>query len=239
MAGVSTSPGTAPRRGRTGRPPKGSPVLTRERIGRTVLDLATEHGVDGVSMRALAARLEVTVRALYKVVRDRDDALGAAAALAQRDWTVPPLDPARWERDLELLCADLLAWYRRYPVLLRLIVHAPVDEEIAAAALRNTDAALGFLIGAGLSPALAVRGWELVVGVVAGFAEIEAWERSWSGRAPDLRTEPEAPFAVALPASVADLPHLRAVAGERPGTPDERFGDLVEMLTGWIARRRE
>jgi len=85
------------------------PGLTRERLVSAALELIGEEGLDGLSMRALADRLEVKAASLYWHVRDRGEllellaesiletvrpargrsgwrsaVLGAAAALSQR-----------------------------------------------------------------------------------------------------------------------------------------------------------
>jgi len=49
--------------------------LTRERLVEAALALINEHGLDGLSMRALADRLEVKAASLYWHVRDRRELL--------------------------------------------------------------------------------------------------------------------------------------------------------------------
>src|SRR5579864_197298 len=49
--------------------------LTRERLVEAALDLIDDEGLDGLSMRALADRLEVKASSLYWHVRDRDELL--------------------------------------------------------------------------------------------------------------------------------------------------------------------
>jgi len=222
---------------RIGRPPKGEPTLTRERIGRAVLDEAADRGADRVTMRSLADRLAVTPRALYKIVRDRDDALVAAVAVAGREWPSGPHDPDRWTDGLARFCRELRAWYRRHPVLLRIVASTPMDDEVRDAALRNMDALAGFLLAIGLRPADVARGCDLVVGTVAGFAEIEEWESR--AAAADPRSGPPEETTPATRAADSDdaLPHLRSLAHVPPATADERFESHVEMLLLWLGAR--
>lgn len=222
-----------------GRSRLGRPVLSRATIGRAVLDLTAAAGPDAVTMRALATHLEVTPRALYKVVDDRSDALVAASVLAQSEWELPELRPAHWADDLAALCRTTRAWYRRYPGLLRLAASADVTAEVHPRALLNNEAAFGFLLGAGLSPADALRGWDLVIGTLAGFAELESW-RDGSARHADAAhaddTWAPTPQRLLDQHADLDLPHTRRVAAVAGG--DTLFEDTVEMLVDWVGRRR-
>ena len=49
--------------------------LTRERLVSAALELIGEEGIEGLSMRALADRLEVKAASLYWHVRDRRELL--------------------------------------------------------------------------------------------------------------------------------------------------------------------
>jgi AcrR family transcriptional regulator len=55
--------------------PEESKALTRERLVAAALDLINEEGLDGLSMRALADRLDVKAASLYWHVRDRRELL--------------------------------------------------------------------------------------------------------------------------------------------------------------------
>ncbi len=54
----------APRPAKSGRPPKGSPTLTRDAVLTAALPMAQEGGIDAISFRALADRLGVTAMAV-------------------------------------------------------------------------------------------------------------------------------------------------------------------------------
>ena len=53
--------------------------LTRERLVRSALELIGEEGLEGLSMRALADRLDVKAASLYWHVRDRRELLDLLA----------------------------------------------------------------------------------------------------------------------------------------------------------------
>ena len=58
--------------------------LTRDRLVGAALELVNEEGLDALSMRALADRLEVKAASLYWHVRDRRELLELLAELRQR-----------------------------------------------------------------------------------------------------------------------------------------------------------
>ncbi|MFI9552044.1 TetR/AcrR family transcriptional regulator [Nonomuraea endophytica] len=148
---------------------KGRPTLTREAIGRAVLELGDAE----LTMRALAAHLEVTPRALYKYVADRDDAVRLAADQLQSQWNLPELDPAHWRDSLRELCLGLLDLYRRHPAALRLAETTALD--VHDNTRRGNEAMLAFFAALGLSPGDAHRAWRQTIAVVAGHSEIERW----------------------------------------------------------------
>ncbi|MEV1293761.1 TetR/AcrR family transcriptional regulator [Pseudonocardia sp. NPDC049635] len=223
----------------------GRAVLTRSSIGRTVLDLIAEGGVGSVTMRSLAERLGVTPRALYKVVADRADALMAASVLAQGEWQAPVLDPADWEASVAEFCQVARAWYRRYPGILTLSQSADVTDEVHPQMLLNNERCFAFLSAVGLSPADTLRAWELIIGTVAGFAEIEEWDARTRRNVVAAHGEEQwqpTPARLLESHSDLDLTHTHRILGADTGTPedriDQRFADLVEMLVCWIDRRR-
>ncbi|GGZ47737.1 TetR/AcrR family transcriptional regulator [Streptomyces subrutilus] len=70
---------TAPTSPRRGRPPKGSPHLTREAIVDAALQAVDAEGVDAVSMRSVARILGVDAKSLYNHVADKEGLLDAVA----------------------------------------------------------------------------------------------------------------------------------------------------------------
>lgn len=62
-----------------GRPRKGEAILDRSLIAKAARDIAVEQGVSAVTMRALAAHLGCTPRALYRHVADKSSVLALMA----------------------------------------------------------------------------------------------------------------------------------------------------------------
>src|SRR5512146_229288 len=85
---------------------KNSSPLTRERILQAALKLLDEQGLSGLSMRRLAAALEVEAMSLYNHVRDKSDMLDGLADLVLSQVTPP--DPALpWDKRLETTIRNL------------------------------------------------------------------------------------------------------------------------------------
>src|SRR3989454_11203045 len=72
--------------------------LTRDRLVEAALELINEDGLDALSMRALADRLEVKAASLYWHVRDRSELLGLLAE-AILGTVVRPRPGAAWRQN--------------------------------------------------------------------------------------------------------------------------------------------
>jgi AcrR family transcriptional regulator len=118
-------------------------------------------------MRRLAQELDVWPMSVYRHFRDKEDLLDAVAAAGA---DLVDLPPARggWRPQLAALAREAHATLARQPAGLRR------RTLISPGVLRLTDAALGALRRAGLSPAQAATAWRAVLGYVVGSIELEA-----------------------------------------------------------------
>lgn len=119
--------------------------------------MAGTRGFGSVTMRALAAELGVTVRALYNYVEDRQDVVSLALGLMLDSWALPPLHPTAWEESVTTYARSLRELYRRWPRALLV----SLDEDVPPTSvhpnrLLNLDRFLQLLhgIGVGLPAAL-------------------------------------------------------------------------------------
>ncbi|WP_433509477.1 TetR/AcrR family transcriptional regulator [Nonomuraea sp. CA-143628] len=206
----------------------GRPTLTRERIARAALRVLGRAGPAELTMRNVAAELQVSPRALYNYVSDRDDLLREVLAICHADRPEPRLDPGRWRESLRDYCLDLRSWYRAHPGLLAL-AHAENLTHLATPGLLDADDALvGFFLALGLSPQNAYRAWTITVLQVAGFAEI--WD-AWHDRPPAGLL----PAAMATAPPAEGRPHLGRIGEEAVvEPPDVLFESVVVMLTAGI-----
>ncbi|MFC5749885.1 TetR/AcrR family transcriptional regulator [Actinomadura rugatobispora] len=235
MPGRDTEPSPGGESGATSRRRpefrKGRPTLTRERIARAALAILGDTGPSDLTMRAVAARMEVSPRALYNYVTDRRDLLREIVEVCLRDRPAPRLDPAHWQDGLRAYCRDLRSWYRTHPGMLALARAEDLTPFASAESLRADDALVGLFLDVGLSPQDAYRAWSITVLQVAGFAEI--WD-AWHDRPPP-GSDPPAWAGVPPNSAGAGLTQLDRIATEIvPEPPDALFESVLTMLIAGI-----
>jgi TetR/AcrR family transcriptional regulator, tetracycline repressor protein len=86
-----------------GRSKRKSERLSEQQIIDAALEIIRESGVDGLSMRLLSRRLNVTPMATYYYVRDKQDLLDLVARWAMGTIEIPDKDSGPWYERLRLL----------------------------------------------------------------------------------------------------------------------------------------
>ncbi|MEV2238357.1 TetR/AcrR family transcriptional regulator C-terminal domain-containing protein [Micromonospora sp. NPDC049891] len=90
------------------------PPLTLARIVDAAVNLLDEHGTEGLTMRSLAQRLDVTATALYWHVKTKDDVLDLAVDEIFGDVPVPAVSDD-WLDDIRVLVRAWRATMLRHP----------------------------------------------------------------------------------------------------------------------------
>ncbi|MFI7289562.1 TetR/AcrR family transcriptional regulator [Streptomyces anulatus] len=210
---------------------KGRPVLTREIIAAKALEMAGAQGFPAITMRALAAELGVTVRALYNYVEDRGEVVSLAVDLMLTSWTPPPLDPAAWETSVAGYARSLRALYRRWPraLLVSLDEDTPPDS-VHPNRLLNLDRFLRLLRDVGLDLPAALAAHRHLSLLVLSFALVVDGP---AGRAGDDR-DTLVPDNWLTAHADLDIPTLRQAAALSLPTADEQFDQLVAAVVDRI-----
>jgi AcrR family transcriptional regulator len=120
-----------------GRPPR----IDRGEVLTTALALADEHGLDAVTMGAVAAHLGVTPMALYRHVTNKADLLDGVVELLLTEFDPPPRGRPGLER-LAMLARNVRATARRHPSVFPLLLQRPVTTAEAWNARGGVYAAL-------------------------------------------------------------------------------------------------
>jgi len=172
------------------------PGLTRQILIDTALRLLDEVGLDGLTVRRLAAELGVQSPALYWHVRTKQELLdGMADAIVQAPGMGPP-DPAEPWQD----------WLRRRARGYRrsLLAHRDGARVVTSAqwldptTIKMFDAELAGMAECGFTPVLALHTITAVTNYVTGFVLREQTERP---------TDPQAPPTTRLAALAQLLDH--------------------------------
>lgn len=216
--------------------------LSRERVAEAALTVLDRHGLDGLSMRQVAAELGVAVSALYAHVSSKDDLLELMYTRLFDDYALPAPDPEHWQEQLRDFAR---AWRRRllsHRDMARISMgHVPFTAEL----LPHVEALLAIFRTAGLPDRIAAEAGDLISTYIDGFVLEEGM---WRDRAaqhgghdasqarPDWRemTDEMQNYFASLPAQ--DFPHLRALAGLMvTDSSDERFDIGLEIILRGLA----
>lgn len=193
-----------------------APSLSREQIVAACLELADEHGMGGVSMRAIAAKLGAGPMSLYWYVKSKSDLVDLMldAVFAQQE--VPGVPSGDWRKDLRAIARQMRAVLRRHPWATPLLGTRP---HLGPGAIRHMEVSLSALAGLGLDPITATGIHGTIDFFVGGFVLHEC-------RAEDLKRHSGMNHAAWLRAI---SPYLRQVlaSGTYP-TVATFFAQVVE-----------
>jgi AcrR family transcriptional regulator len=143
--------------------------ISREAVLAAALRLADEHGLEAVTMHAVAERLRVTPMALYRHVDDKNALLDGLVELLLTEQSLPR--GGRWDERLVALADAIRDTARRHPAVFPLLLTRPA---VTPAARVVRDAVQSALREGGLPETEVARAERLVSTAVLGFAASEA-----------------------------------------------------------------
>ncbi|MER7681925.1 TetR/AcrR family transcriptional regulator [Streptomyces sp. NPDC096934] len=216
--------------------------LSRERIVEAAYTVLDRQGLDGLSMRQVAAELGVTVSALYAHVSSKDDLLELMYTRLFDGFEPPAADPARWREAVREYARSGRRRLLSHRDMARIsMAHVPFTAEL----LPHVEALLAVFRTAGLPDRIAAEAGDLISTYIDGFTLEEGMWRdraeqqsrgSASPARPDWRemADEMRDYFASLPA--ADFPHLRALAGVMvTDSSDERFDIGLEIILRGLA----
>lgn len=210
------------------------PRLDRSTILAAAFDIVERDGLQGLTMRRLAARLGVAPMAAYRHFADRAALIDAMLEAAGSSLEAATPDTATgWRDGLAGLARGLRDGLVRYPGLIEAVVARP---SLDAASIRLADRAYRYLLAADVDPRSIERSVTLLFGYVLGFVAIETPRRSALDN--DLFQDQAAVQEAYASIDPADIPSTIRIAPVASRFSDEEqfeFG-LAVILDGIAAR---
>ena len=193
-----------------GRPAK----ISRARLQAAALALVDRHGLAGLSMRALAAKLGTAPMTLYNHVAHREELelLVIEAVVARLAW--PRTDQSDWRETVRALALALWRSVRAHPQVIPLIL---TRRSRSPAILEISEALLQALARSGRSQRALLIAFRAVQALIMGFAQVE----------------------LAGPLSRAAGERPQAVIRRFRSLPAERYPRLIEIATAAMRSEAE
>lgn len=186
--------------------------LTPERIVSAAAAVADAEGLAAISMRRVAAELDVATMSLYRHVADKDDLLARMMEAVFSAWSFPAEPPAGWRDRLELAARALWSMFRRHPWLASAM--SLTRPQPIAGAIPFTEWVLAALDDRGLDPRTALTAHITLFNYVRGTAvniETEAEAEALSGLDSEEWMDTRQPTLQALLAT-GRFPHFQRLA---------------------------
>jgi AcrR family transcriptional regulator len=147
-----------------------SPNLTKERVLQAAISLADEGGIDSVSMRNLARRLNAGVMSLYYYVKDKSEILHGMVDLVVREIELAG-DDVGWKPSIRRTAVSARQALLRHPWAANIMFSAGDGP----GRLDYMESILATLRQAGFSADLTHRAYHLLDSHIIGFT---LWEAS-------------------------------------------------------------
>ena len=206
-------------------------ALDRETVARAALAVLDRDGLDGLSMRRLAAELGVGTMTLYGYFRDKRELFDAVLDVAAEDFAVPEDPPQDFRAAMAAYLDAVRAWLARHPTLVAVRGREAI---VRPAAFAVSEHGMRLLLDAGFPPAEAARAFRLLFVHVFGSSAFAPQAPDADGRRrleAALLTLPEDEFPAMRAAAVG-------AADALGGDEQVRYG-LERILDGLEARLRE
>jgi AcrR family transcriptional regulator len=164
--------------------------LNREKVLDAALELASEEGLDGLSMRKLAKKLGVEAMSLYNHVTNKTDILDGIADRVYANIERP--DPSLpWPERLKVTALSTYKVLKQHPAVPMALARDQANPTTTAALLPLDDM-VGALFEAGLDNVTAMQTLSALNALVFGSLMLSTagFEREFSNRAEAEQLEP-------------------------------------------------
>ncbi len=212
--------------------------LTRARVLAAAVALADAEGIEAVSMRRVAERLDVVPMALYKHIGDKEDLLDGMVDAVIADFRTAEGMPqnADWRTGFVALVLGARAALGMHPWARRVI---ETRTRRTATVLGHMEALTRILLDGGLSPDLAHHAMHALGNRIWGFSP-ELFDDD-PGHAAVARAESTAPAPdpTAYPSILAVAADARARRPDATSCDEDfEFGFALDLILDGIERAR-
>jgi AcrR family transcriptional regulator len=199
--------------------------LNRQRVLCGALEVADADGVDALTMRSLAAHLEVKPMALYHHLANKSAIIDGIVDLVFSEIELPVID-GHWRSEMERRARSARDVLRHHPWAIGLLQSRTSP---GPGTLQHHDAVIGTLRRAGFSVLLTAHAFALIDSYIYGFALSEA---SLPINGPETVTE--VAESMMLQYLAQDYPHLHEFSTEHILRPGYDFGSEFEFGLGLV-----
>lgn len=203
-------------------------TLTREKVLHAAMALVDEDGLDGLSMRRLAASLDVHAMSLYNHVSNKADLLDGIAEHAFNQVELPDPELA-WPDQVRALALSMYHVFSRHPAVPVALVTDQANPT-SAHALKPFDRLVGALYQAGFDDRRVSQALGAVTGLIFGSLLLST--AGFTGEPASRAGEPDT-GAYLRRIDAAQLPNLSRLLQQRiPGgrSPQEDFQQALDIL---------
>jgi AcrR family transcriptional regulator len=222
---VSTAEPREPRANRS----RGRPALPLDRILAAAVELLDEQGVEALSMRSLAQRLQSGTATLYRHFSNRSELVSMVVdhLLGEVDLDAHAIAQLPWQQACTLFAQHMFdALGRHGNVASLLIEYTPMGPN----ALANRELCLTVLLDNGFPPAVAAHAYATLARYVLGFAI------QLSGSAP-VNSQQDAELSATFhQLDPSRYPATVAVADDLPVPLEEEFAFGLQLIVAGLAR---
>ena len=199
--------------------------LSRDRVLATALAVADDGGLDGLTIRSLAQRLDAKPMSLYHYVANKDEILDGLVDLVFAEIELP--EPVgEWRAEMTKRARSARAVLGRHPWAIALLESRTTP---GPATLRYHEANLATLRAGGFTIPQTGHAYAVLDAFVYGFAVQEA---SLPFEGPDGAAEVAGPIMELMAAG--EYPHLVEFATQHAMLPGYDFGDEFEFGLGLV-----
>lgn len=194
--------------------------LSRERVLQAAVGIADAHGLAALTMRSLAAQLNVKPMSLYYYIRNKDRLLDALVDEVFAEIGLPEVN-GDWRAEVRRRCLSARTVLARHSWALALI---ETRTNPGPATLRHHDAMLGVLRAGGFSLPMTAHAYAIVDAYIYGFVLQEASLPFDGANSADAVTD-----SIMEGFAAGDYPHLVEFAAQHVQQPGYHFGEQFEF----------